>query len=219
MSKQKKTDEAAQQQPKADQTQQQESGREANGQFAKGNGFGPGNPFARTVAKLRQVAHRVVTEEELEQVFRALLEQAKQGHVPAAKLVLSYTIGKPAQTENPDTVDHQELEVAHAGKQAAIKGLSNAQSMPPAVAANIVRLATGTTEMQQHRTLAKWVREGRIDPADVPPRQGNLADAFGLRPREAPAGRSDAEEWARLDAQFRRIAAARAAQRKDKRRT
>jgi len=216
MSKQKKRASAQQEQQKADQTQQQQQGREENGQFARGNGFGPGNPFARTVARLRQVAHRVVTEEELEQVFRALLEQAKQGHVPAAKLVLSYTVGKPTTAENPDTVDHQELEMAHQGKQSAVKGLQHAQSMPPAVAANIVRLASGTNELQQHRVLAKWFRQGYVDPADVPPRQGNLADAFGLHGQGSPSGHSDAEEWARLDAQFRREAEARAAQRRDK---
>ena len=34
------------------------NGHEANGQFAKGNQGGPGNPFARQVAKLRKVIRR-----------------------------------------------------------------------------------------------------------------------------------------------------------------
>src|SRR6266498_1293392 len=103
MSKQKKRDNGTQ-----DQT-----GRESNGQFAKGNSIGPGNPFGRQVAQLRQAALNVVGLKDIEEVFSAILLLAKSGNLQAAKLILSYTLGKPAAVENPDTMDHQELKQAH----------------------------------------------------------------------------------------------------------
>jgi hypothetical protein len=59
-----------------------EGGRDMHGHFAKGNAGGPGNPFARR----------------------------KDGNVAAAKLLLSYALGKPAEAVDPDTLDLQEWE-------------------------------------------------------------------------------------------------------------
>src|SRR5207302_1760579 len=85
-------------------------GREANGPWAKGNPGGPGNPFARQVAKLRQVIiNNRLTEEDLLAITEALLAKAKQGSVGAAKLLLAYGIGKPASAPDPDRLDGQEL--------------------------------------------------------------------------------------------------------------
>src|SRR5204862_2842231 len=84
-------------------------GRETNGRWAKGNPGGPGNPFARRVAKLRQVIINRLTEEDLLAITEALLAKAKQGSVGAAKLLLAYGIGKPASAPDPDRLDGQEL--------------------------------------------------------------------------------------------------------------
>ena len=86
------------------------NGHEANGQFAKGNKGGPGNPFARQVAQLRKVIINRLTEEDLLAITEALLAKAKQGNVGAAKLLLAYGIGKPASSPDPDRLDGQELE-------------------------------------------------------------------------------------------------------------
>src|SRR5438105_3810188 len=86
------------------------TGREANGQFAKGNPGGPGNPFARQVAKLRKVILNRLTEEDLLAITEALLAKAREGSVSAAKLLLAYAIGKPASSPDPDRLDGQELE-------------------------------------------------------------------------------------------------------------
>src|SRR5436189_1418049 len=110
MSKRKKKDRSAQDPQQADQTRQEQApGRGADGRFAPGNTFGPGNPFGRRVAQLRQAALNVVSDKDVEEIFAAVKEQAKAGNLQAAKLILSYTLGKPAPVENPDTVDHQEL--------------------------------------------------------------------------------------------------------------
>src|SRR5213076_864021 len=85
------------------------NGHEPNGRFARGNPGGPGNPFARQVAKLRQVILNRLTEEDLLAITEALLAKAKEGSVGAAKLLLAYGIGKPASAPDPDRLDGQEL--------------------------------------------------------------------------------------------------------------
>ena len=100
MSDPRPTDPAAQ--PSAD-------GRESNGRFAPGNPGGPGNPFARQVARLRKVILNRITEEDLLALTEALLAKAKEGSVGAAKLLLAYAIGKPASAPDPDRLDGQEL--------------------------------------------------------------------------------------------------------------
>src|SRR5439155_11128422 len=85
------------------------NGHDANGRFARGNPGGPGNPYARRVAKLRQVILNRLTEEDLLAISEALLAKAKEGSVGAAKLLLAYAIGKPASSPDPDGLDGQEL--------------------------------------------------------------------------------------------------------------
>jgi hypothetical protein len=82
--------------------------RHSNGRFAPGNRAGTGNPFARQVASLRQALLDSVTEADLAEVAQALLARAKQGDVAAAKLLLSYLIGKPEPAPDPDKLDHRE---------------------------------------------------------------------------------------------------------------
>src|SRR5438874_13317453 len=85
------------------------TGHDAKGCWAKGNPGGPGNPFARQVAKLCKVIINRLTEEDLLAITEALLAKAKEGSVGAAKLLLAYGIGKPASAPDPDRLDGQEL--------------------------------------------------------------------------------------------------------------
>ncbi len=77
------------------------NGRAPNDRFAKGNSGGPGNPFARQVAAFRQEFMAAVTGEDIAVIVRALIDKAKAGDVAAARLVLQYTLGKPAATVDP----------------------------------------------------------------------------------------------------------------------
>jgi hypothetical protein len=94
--------------PGPDATPGAEGKRDSHGRFAKGNGGGPGNPFARQVAALRSALVAAVTPEDIGAVAQELLRQAKEGNLAAAKLLLSYTLGKPAATVDPDTLDLHE---------------------------------------------------------------------------------------------------------------
>jgi hypothetical protein len=84
------------------------NGRDSAGRFAKGNGGGPGNPFARQVAELRRAALAATTPAKIAEVIGQLEKQALEGDVAAAKLYLSYTLGRPAAAVDPDTLDVQE---------------------------------------------------------------------------------------------------------------
>jgi hypothetical protein len=89
---------------------QANAGRQPNGQFARGNPGGPGNPFARQTAALRKRLVDKVTAEELDAIADKLIALAKEGDVPAARLIFLYVIGKPMPPAEPDQLDMQEWE-------------------------------------------------------------------------------------------------------------
>src|SRR5947209_5063675 len=84
--------------------------RAPGGRFAKGNPGGPGNPFARQTAALRQAFLDAVTPEDMQEIARRLIMEARLGNMTAAKLVLSYVLGKPPAAQNPDTLDQEECQ-------------------------------------------------------------------------------------------------------------
>jgi hypothetical protein len=86
-------------------------GHDERGRFARGNRGGPGNPFARRVAQLRRTLCESITDEDIQAVSRKLLEQAREGDVAAARLLFSYTVGRPAPPVDPDTLDIQEWDI------------------------------------------------------------------------------------------------------------
>jgi hypothetical protein len=68
----------------------------------RGNPGGPGNSFGRKVAALRAALIDCITPQDIQRVMAALLLEAANGNVAAARLLLAYTVGKPA---DPDLVD------------------------------------------------------------------------------------------------------------------
>ena len=71
------------------------AGRKPNGQFAVGNPGGPGNPLSRQVYTLRQAFFSALTASDVSEIVHSLIDQAKDGNVAAAKLVLEWSIGRP----------------------------------------------------------------------------------------------------------------------------
>lgn len=70
-------------------------GRDAAGRFVKGNPGGPGNPYAKLVAALRSALLAAVTEEDIREVIQALVREAKNGNVSAARELLGRVLGPP----------------------------------------------------------------------------------------------------------------------------
>jgi hypothetical protein len=89
-------------------------GREPNGHFAKGNPGGPGNPYARQVAQMRVRALDRVSGDDVEAILGKMVELAKAGDVPAARLVLQHTLGRPVASAHPDRLDQDEVEAFQA---------------------------------------------------------------------------------------------------------
>ena len=87
------------------------SGRKPNGQFAKGNPGGPGNPYARHVARLRASLIEAVGDDGLKDIVQGMVTAAKGGDVAAAKLLLSYLLGKPVESVEPDYVEIHEKQL------------------------------------------------------------------------------------------------------------
>jgi hypothetical protein len=87
------------------------SGRKSNGQFTEGNKCGTGNPYARRVARLRSAMLDAVGENGLTDIVQGMVTAAKGGDVAAAKLLLSYLLGKPVESVEPDYVEIHEREL------------------------------------------------------------------------------------------------------------
>ena len=76
--------------------------RDARGRFLPGNRASRGNPLAGRVAKLRSALIRAVSPEDMREMVQALVARARGGDVAAAKLVLSYAVGRPSEAPRPD---------------------------------------------------------------------------------------------------------------------
>jgi hypothetical protein len=86
--------------------------RDEQGRFKSGNRGGPGNPFARQVAALRQAILERLTPQDIQDIVSSLINLAKEGNFQAAKLLFAYGIGKPQPAPEPDRMDADEQDVA-----------------------------------------------------------------------------------------------------------
>jgi hypothetical protein len=94
--------------PSANGVSSQQDGRQPNGQFAKGNRGGPGNPYARRVAELRKMMIECATDERMRAIVIAVLDKPAEGNMQAAKLAFQYIYGKPTDSAHPDRIDQDE---------------------------------------------------------------------------------------------------------------
>lgn len=113
------------------------SGRGADGKFTKGNKGGPGNPYNRQVAAIRRALLNAVTPEEIHYLARSLIDRALEGNLAAAKLLLSYLIGKPAPAVDPDTLNQQEWQL-HEQAAVPVAQLNELLNQVPADTANAI---------------------------------------------------------------------------------
>lgn len=94
--------------------------RDANGRFVKGNSGGPGNPFAARIGKLRSVLIDAVTEEDMRETIRAVVEAARGGDLAAAKLLFDRVLGPPVEADLIERIEEIEeaLDYAQRAKTA-----------------------------------------------------------------------------------------------------
>lgn len=71
------------------------NGRGSHGRFLAGNAGGPGNPYARRVARLRSALLDAVTDDDLRAIVKVLVDRAKGGDLAAIREVLDRMVGRP----------------------------------------------------------------------------------------------------------------------------
>src|SRR5262249_30281846 len=132
------------------------------GRFAACNPGGPGNPFARRTAQLRKALCEAVSAEEMTALGRVLLQKATEGDMAAAKLLLAYAVGRPADVVNPDTLDFQEWQHFHQvpASPGAMHRILNC--LPTELACELVRILLPFTELQvKEQFIKKWEDDDR----------------------------------------------------------
>ena len=81
----------------------QQTGRTANGQFAKGNSGGPGNPQAALVGKNRARLYEIVRAADIELAVKTMRDVMRNGkdsdRLAAARLLLDRALGPSAAVD------------------------------------------------------------------------------------------------------------------------
>lgn len=73
--------------------------RDNKGRFTPGNKAATGNPMAKKVQQLRSALIRCVKVQDVQDIAKALIEEAKHGDTGAAKLLLERTLGPPVAVD------------------------------------------------------------------------------------------------------------------------
>lgn len=136
------------------------SGRARNGQFTKGNSFGPWNPHARHCARMLALFRSCVTENDIVAIIRAMVDKAAQGDSAAVKIVFSYVMGKPETAPNPDQIDrdeweHYQRDTINLEEMQKVLG-----SLPTKVGNDIARTALPIMTEARTRELETQLRKG-----------------------------------------------------------
>ena len=87
-------------------------GRAATGRFLPGNTFsrGYGNPYAKAVAQARRTLVGSVSDDDIREIAKALVDKAKAGDTGAAKLVLGYVVGPVNDVIGVAVLDREDRE-------------------------------------------------------------------------------------------------------------
>jgi hypothetical protein len=114
------------------------AGRGPGGRFAPGNRCARGNPQARRMAALRSALQESATPERLKERGEALYKQAAAGDTAAAKLWLSYVVGRPPGAVDADRLDLDEYRLWEAAPSAAEVLRALVDGFDPALAAEML---------------------------------------------------------------------------------
>lgn len=87
-------------------------GRDAAGRFTRGNRGGTGNPYAKKTAELRAALMKAVTKRDIQQITERLVEDAKNGSIKAADLLLTRLLGAPIAADIMEQLNALETEIA-----------------------------------------------------------------------------------------------------------
>ena len=125
-----------------------------------------------------------VTAEDLQTIVRRLIQQAREGDVPAARLVFSYTVGKPDKAVDPDSLDQQEWQQFRQNAVPNQELLLLLQLLQAPLACSILRAALPHLQQQMAQTLAQQLNQ---PPEDTEPETDQDTEAAPeQQPQPAP---------------------------------
>jgi hypothetical protein len=162
----------------------------------RGNPGGPGNPFARRTAALRQALAESVTPGEMRALGRALFLRALEGDHASAKLFLAHAVGRAAPAADPDTLDRHEMGVLAAGPEMLRLLTEAAQALLPEALCGLARAVLPPITVARAQEMARKLGpDPESGAAARPKRDGG--------PTTPPAGGEDSdggeedddEEW------------------------
>src|SRR4051812_13352759 len=170
-------------------------GRDFAGRFAKYNPGGPGNPFARRAAALRQAFQRSVSPRGMRALGRALHKRALAGDHVAAKLLLAYGGGRPAPASDPDKLDEHEMGVLGAGAGGSRLLLEAAQAVLPQAVCELARVVLPALSAARWQEFATKLRAEPAPPAAPRQQEDDADEEEGYQEEEDDDG----------EAEFRRL--------------
>ncbi len=135
-------------------------GRDANGKFTAGNSGGPGNPHARHCARMLEIFRNSITDEDFVRVVRKLQEKAEAGDTSAAKILLSYVVGKPLAAPHPDSIDRDEWDHFQNDSMNQKELALVMNGLPTYVGNDMARVALPIMTDTRMRDLAKQLLKG-----------------------------------------------------------
>ena len=134
----------------------------ATGRFLPGWRGGPGNPRLRHLASLQEAARCAITAGDLQEVLRAMRDQARKGDAAAANVLLTRVLGR-AREEPPQApgIELGDLSSATgcASATAAIAAAAAAGAVEPDVAATLATLVGKAAELGALRDLETRIAE------------------------------------------------------------
>jgi hypothetical protein len=128
----------------------------------------------------------VVTEEEILAVATRLLQMSKEGNLAAARLLLSYTIGKPSPSVNPDTLDLAEWHLfdQESVDPQAVFSLNN--RFPLSMVCHLLRCMTPVRSHCLTEEVRKAIRNPPPAPEAEPDESDETDEEVVLAPSRVP---------------------------------
>jgi hypothetical protein len=130
-----------------------------------------------------------ISDEEMVAIIRKLVEKACAGDVSAAKLIMSYKLGKPAAAPNPDEIDrdeweHYQRDTIHLDEVQQVLG-----SLPARVGNDIARTALPIMALSQQEALASQIIKDQPAARKVT-KNNEVAEQRAEEPAPIPNGNS-----------------------------
>jgi hypothetical protein len=132
-----------------------QAGRASNGRFRKGCSGGPGNPYTRQTAQMRKVMLETVSEDDLRDITKKLVEKAKEGDLGASKLVLSYVVGKPTVAADPDQMDVEEFDLFTKEAKSRVQVMTPINGVPASFALELLRTIVPEMHKENRKKAAQ----------------------------------------------------------------